>query len=497
MVKAVIDHCGFFIPQKLLSTPLLKKLKADLIVQVVSGFDLNQFDNKSFKVYRILKNKEITIKIKSDGKYIHKTIETDGVAIPIYYALNELKEYNLEYTVNYPEMTILPKPLENTIQLRPGAQIETYNICCNEIKKPFGGGIINLSTASGKSPLSLKIACYFNTPTLIILNKRELIEQWKKEIKKFIPNARIGLIQGKIFDVENKDFILGMLHTITMKNYITYKNFEWNTTCFLDEVHNISSEIFSNIMFKVRPKYIFGLTGTLERKDGLHSLIHWYLGDILYSNISAELKQETEIHIYKYKGDSSIPLYLRDNKTPACSTMLTNIANDIGRNELIVDILKKLTIDPNRHVLLISDRISQLRYLNSKLDNSALFIGTMKSAQLDESKKSQILLATYKLASEGFSLEKLNCLVFGTSRTNITQAIGRIYRKSHTITPIIVDIYDDFSFFKGQYYRRRKIYKDCIKDCKFKSFNGSQLVGKIDIDVKNEITNLEFLSDSE
>lgn len=474
-MNVVINNKGANIPKQLLTNEILKQLKKDLNVSPESSFS-GDYNVKVFKVYRITK---------------------EYVTIPIYYYINklipkfpEIKDYTTEFINNED----FKGNFNNTIELRPN-QIECYTNCINEFSKPFGGGIILMITGFGKTLTSLKVACFLKQKTLIIVNKRELIEQWKKEINKFIPEAKVGLIQGPIFDIEDKDIILGMLQTISIKKEITEQNFSWCSIAIIDECHNISSEVFSNIMFKIRPKYIFGLTATLERKDNLHYLIEWYIGGILYSNISSEKKQITEIHIYKYKGESSIPLTLRNGEA-ACSAMLSAIANDSKRNDLIVDILSELVKNPERQILLISDRITQLKYINNKLPNtSALFIGKMKSAELDESKKSQILLATYKLAGEGFSHAKLNCLVFGTSRSNINQAVGRIYRKNHIIKPIIVDVYDDFSYFKSQYYKRRKVYKELIKDCEFKNFNGK--CSSIAIDIEEKIDNLIIESDSD
>jgi superfamily II DNA or RNA helicase len=123
----------------------------------------------------------------------------------------------------------------------------------------------------------------------------------------------------------------------------------------------------------------------------------------------------------------------------------------------------------------------------------------MKSYELLKSKESQILLATYKLASEGFSLAKLNCLLFATSRTSITQAIGRIYRQKHEITPIIVDIYDDFSYFKSQYYKRRKTYKELISNCIFKNFTSKNSKSSVTLDLPevNNKDTLDFEVDSD
>jgi superfamily II DNA or RNA helicase len=458
-MKCYINNRGFFIPTELLTNELITKIKMELNVSPA-----NQFTEYNVPVYRI-----------------YTVIKGIGLIVPIYYGL----ELGLEYTSNFtePKTKINFENFKDKIILRKGTQEETFEKCMLEFNKPFGGGILELGTATGKTVTSLKIIAESKKIALVVVNKIELLNQWKKEIQQFMPNARIGIIQGKIFDVIDKDIIIGMLQTITIKKELTYKDFLFNEITVIDEAHNLSTEVFSQIIFKIRPKYLFGLTATLKRKDELEKIVHWYIGPVLFSNISNEKKDATEIHIYKYRGPSSVDLKLKDNETPACSKMLSNIADDTERNDLIINILKRLTVDPKRNILVISDRISQLKYLNSKLTNSALFIGSMKSVELDISKESQILLATYKLASEGFSLAKLNCLMFATSRSNVTQAIGRIYRKKHEITPIIVDIYDDFSYFKNQYYKRRKVYKELITKCIFKN---------LDIRNQNKIVSIQL-----
>jgi superfamily II DNA or RNA helicase len=82
------------------------------------------------------------------------------------------------------------------------------------------------------------------------------------------------------------------------------------------------------------------------------------------------------------------------------------------------------------------------------------------------SKSKRVLLATYHIASVGFDHPKLNGIVFSTPRSEITQAVGRIYRKIHEITPIIIDVVDTFSIFPYQYKKRKKLYDTLIETAK-------------------------------
>jgi hypothetical protein len=310
--------------------------------------------------------------------------------------------------------------------------------------------------------LGIKLISSFQMKSLIVVNKIQLMKQWTQELRDKLPGVKIGTIQGKTFNHEGCQVVIGMLQTLSMSKSITPDSLKSFGMCIIDEVHGIASEVFSKIMFKIRPKYLFGLTATLERKDKMEKMILWYIGDVLFSN-SSELKQETDIRSIVYKGDSSKELLLRDG-TPAVSSMISNISLDSERTVILIGIIKDLAKNKENQILVLSDRTAQLKNLHSKLPGiSGLFIGSLKPEVLSVNKQAQVLLATYGMASEGFNVPRLNCLVFATPRSNITQSIGRIYRKNHDSPPIIVDIIDNFSIFSRQQYARKKIYKKNIK----------------------------------
>jgi len=440
---AYISNKGFVLPMSILDDKMVNKIKTEL--EVSPDINFGNFIPESFKVY---------------------SSNTANFYVPIYYGIT----LGFEYTTKFEKYDSVS--FEDCIILRD-EQTPCFDKCIEEKGKDFGGGIINVTTAFGKTVLGIKLASEFKCKTLIIVNKLELVEQWKKEIKKFAPEATIGIIQGKHFDIENKDIVIGMLQSITIKNSLKSKDFVSFGMCIIDEVQNIPTKIFSKITKKIRPRYMFGLTATLERKDKLENVIKWYTGDVVYTNISNSLKQTTEIHVYKYKGSSSISQELRDGSI-AYSSMLSNISLDTDRNKLIINIINELLQEKDRNILVLSDRTSQLKYLNKHLGDevSGLFIGSVKHDKLEETKTKRVLLGTYSMCSVGFSLAKLNCLVFATPRSSITQAIGRIFRKEHTtITPVIVDVVDQFSVYSGQYYRRKKIYNTSVKSPSFNVFN--------------------------
>jgi superfamily II DNA or RNA helicase len=81
--------------------------------------------------------------------------------------------------------------------------------------------------------------------------------------------------------VEDKDIVLCMLQSLISKEYEA-SLFEQFGFTIIDEVHHISSQSFSNSLFKVVTKYMLGLSATMERKDGTTSVFKMFLGDVIF-----------------------------------------------------------------------------------------------------------------------------------------------------------------------------------------------------------------------
>ena len=144
-----------------------------------------------------------------------------------------------------------------------------------------GGGLLELPCGFGKTSISLYILSKLKKKTLVIVHKEFLMNQWIERIQQFLPNAKIGKIQGQIIDIEGKDIVLGMLQSLSMKDYPASLFDSFGLT-IIDEVHHISSEVFSCALFKLVTKYMLGLSATMERSDGTTRVFKMFLGDVVY-----------------------------------------------------------------------------------------------------------------------------------------------------------------------------------------------------------------------
>lgn len=327
-------------------------------------------------------------------------------------------------------------------------------------------------TVTHNSVLSMMLFKEIKLKMLIVVHTTDLMEQWIKSLNFFLPDIQIGKIQGSVFDVEGKHIVIGMLQTISMKSNIKRDLFADFGISIYDEVQFLSAETFSKALLKSRTRYTFGLSATVERADGMEKVFKYHIGDIIFSDKNNSLKKQTSIIkpiFYKNKNLKEKIMY---NGKPNLASMINDLVVDKARNKLIIDEL--LSLDQQRNVLVLSDRVDHLKYLQKCIGDltSGLFIGGMKEQEKNISKGKKILFATYSIASVGFDHPILNTLVFATPRSNITQSIGRIYRKHHQIKPLIIDIVDTFSVFPYQFKKREKIYKtdiytEEVDDCLF------------------------------
>ena len=76
---------------------------------------------------------------------------------------------------------------------------------------------IRAATGTGKTILALDLIAHVNRPTLVIVPKDDLMQQWYAEAKKVlsIPENRIGMIQGDICSYQNKWLVFAMIHSIS------------------------------------------------------------------------------------------------------------------------------------------------------------------------------------------------------------------------------------------------------------------------------------------
>ena len=165
------------------------------------------------------------------------------------------------------------------------------------------------------------------------------MNQWIERIQQFIPNARIGKIQGQIIDTNNKDIVICMLQSLIMKDYDPTIFDEFGLT-IIDEVHHISSQTFSNALFKIVTKYMLGLSATMDRKDGTTKVFKSFLGNIIHKvERKTDDKLEVRAITYKTTDDEFNETILDYKGQPQNSSMISKLCEYNRRTEFIIQTL--------------------------------------------------------------------------------------------------------------------------------------------------------------
>ena len=246
-----------------------------------------------------------------------------------------------------------------------------------------------------------------------------------------------------------------------------------------------SIQMFRSCIDYFAARYRIGLTATVHRADGLADCIKLIIGDIIYqiekSGDQYVCRYENEIllrfPIDKFQVPAQIEVietnynledkdvYSANGGTIQFATLISDLAMNEDRNKIIIDQLRKI----EGSTLVLSDRVEQLKYLCSQVENGVQIDGGTPKKQrekalkdVDEGKK-KYLFASYNLAKEGLSLNILSNLVMATPVKDfaiVSQSIGRIQRPYEgKIVAKVYDFVDDVGMLMGFYTKRRSTYR--------------------------------------
>lgn len=412
-------------------------------------------------------------KIKNDLKVVPKTL---GAPCGIHkYYLVYRESPNKLYVPHYYGIAKFGPPTEIKISegdniniefngsLRP-IQNDVINAYINSVtKNNYGGGLLELRCGGGKTVCGLNIISKLKKKTLIIVHKEFLMNQWIERINDFLPNSRIGIIQGTTIDIDNKDIVIGMLQSLSMKDYDSTIFNSFGLT-IIDEVHHISSEVFSKVLFKLVTKFMLGLSATMNRKDGTTKIFKMFLGEIVFKVDNKEQHNVLVRTIDYQVDDCEFNKIIYDYRgTPQYSTMITKLCKYNPRSDFIIKVLFDLFIEnPKQQVMILAHNKSILVYLYEKIKEVNIksvgyYVGGMKDTDLKETECKDIVIATYSMAAEALDIKTLTTLIMATPKTDIEQSIGRILREKHK-QAIVIDIIDSHTMFKNQWKKRKPFY---------------------------------------
>jgi superfamily II DNA or RNA helicase len=313
MSNTYLGQKGYTIAKNELTIEQQKQIRNDLTIKPFTHGSIGSGDQKSFPAYRESSNKF----------YVPHYYGVENFGAPKQYKIVEGTNIDLEFAG---KLRDYQEPVVNKFLQH-----------CSDNK--YGGGLLELPCAWGKTSGSLYILSQIKKKTIVIVHKEFLMNQWIERIQQFLPNARIGKIQGPIVDVQDKDIVLCMLQSLISKDYEQNIFDDFGLT-IIDEVHHISSQTFSNALFKVLTKFMLGLSATMNRKDGTTSVFKMFLGEVIHkvertSSDNVEVRAVT----YKTNDDDFNDTILDYRGNPQISSMISKLCEYNRRTEFIIQTL--------------------------------------------------------------------------------------------------------------------------------------------------------------
>ena len=369
MALTKLTKNGYQIPIKDLSDTDLKKIQRDLTVVPLINEEFGK-EPEAFEIYR------------QDKTHIY---------LPRFYGIEHFGNPKSSELYEGDKIDI-----KFTEKLRP-YQIPIIDKICNHFINSGGGGVLTLPCGKGKTIIGINLISRVQKKTIVVVHKEFLMRQWRKRLGEFT-NAKVGIIQGKKIDVEGKDVVIAMVQSLSMKDYDPkiFKSFGF---ALIDECHHNSAPTFSRALHKIMTPHMLGISATPDRPDGLSKVLHWHLGPMIHRE-EMEPNDYVKTQIYKFKSQNpTFKQYWRYNHAPDMVKTLTKLTEMKERNDFIVDRINEIRHLPERRkILVISERINHLKYLEKMVS---------KSIKEDKRRKNILLRMKFELElSLGISKKK-------------------------------------------------------------------------------------------
>ncbi|MCY3981310.1 MAG: DEAD/DEAH box helicase family protein [Alphaproteobacteria bacterium] len=305
-------------------------------------------------------------------------------------------------------------------------------------------GVLAAATGFGKTVVAASVIAARSTNTLVLVHRRQLMEQWIARLGTFLdlPASAIGQIgggrrkPGGIVDV-------GVIQSLVRKGEVDDVVADYGHLV-VDECHHLSAVSFEAVARRAKAKYVLGLSATVTRKDGHHPIVFMQCGPVRFRiGAKAQARQRPFEHRAILRPtDFTMPAGMGDERPPI-QHIYAALAADGDRNDLIFDDVLQ-ALEAGRSPILLTERKDHAHHLAERLGHFArnvlILSGGMGTRQrreimqrLDDipGTEERVLVATGRYVGEGFDDARLDTLFLAMPiswKGTLAQYVGRLHR---------------------------------------------------------------------
>jgi superfamily II DNA or RNA helicase len=299
-----------------------------------------------------------------------------------------------------------------------GTPYEYQTNIINSFVNAGANGLICVPCGKGKTFMAVAIAAKLKKRFMVVVDKEFLMNQWRGELEALMPGIRVGIVQenkmqtGYVEEIViqptvpelkarlkalglkttgTKDVLrerlkavepepapqepvlydccIAMIQTLCLRDFMP-DEFKGFGLAIFDECHHLGAQHFSKTLQKVQLNYMLGLSATPTREDGLTKVFFWYLGEPVYWEKTREPDPTVEVKSIMISTDdityNTVPTDWRGETVMA--RLLGNILGCEDRTAEIVRWIRKLCSEPDRKILVLSERIGHLEEIEKGLE---------------------------------------------------------------------------------------------------------------------------------
>lgn len=323
-------------------------------------------------------------------------------------------------------------------------------------------GVLSATTGFGKTVLGAYIIAERKRNTLILVHRKQLLEQWVARLQTFLDLEHINI--GQIGGGKRKptgQIDIALIQSLVRKGEVDDCVADYGQL-IVDECHHLSAVSFEAVARQCKAKYILGLTATPIRKDGQQPIIFMQCGPIRYhvdAKKQAKKRPFSHFVVPRYT-EFRLPISLTEQyERPPIQTVYAELANNSARNEMIVnDVISALKA--GRSPVILTERKEHVAFFADRLAGFSKHIiilqgGMGKKAHrqmLEELERigdyeERVLIATGRYIGEGFDDARLDTLFLAMPvswKGTLAQYAGRLHRIHHNKTKVQVYDYIDY-----------------------------------------------------